>query len=627
MCGIAGFSIKGASLIEASVGKLLPGITRRGPDGSGHQITDDSSYCFVHTRLAIIELSEKAKQPMSSPNSNWLITFNGEIYNFRELKKQIEIEYPGVVWRSDSDTELLATILEFYGIEKALGLIRGMFAFAAYELSTQKLYLVRDIFGEKPLYYKESDGSIVFASDVRSIWAFENGQLKLEEQSVKNFLKFGYIFGNKSIFSQVNQVPPACFLEMEGSKPPIIKKYWKPNLQISNSRLKAPFSEVVDNCEKLITSAIKSTCTSDVPVGFLLSGGIDSSLVCSIASENSNTPIDTYTIAFDDEVLNEADVAENVAKTIGANHKVHLIKPDDLIDTIPRIVKVWGEPFADPSQLPMVMLSEFVSKEKKVVLSGDGGDELFCGYNRYNSGFDLFSKLKVLPPYVRKLLARMLTAPKIEAMLSSYTSYEHFLKFRKIISCAHNHDYFEAVTTRTHEAPSIYKANINPNRVSDYLDEQKANDFKRKMMYADLSTFLPGSVLTKVDRSTMYFGLEARAPLLDRDLADYITSIDTKILCSKGISKHILKHILKKYQDESIWLRPKQGFNAPISDWLRGPLREWAEYNLFAAPLKFSNYLDEVQIKNIWNEFMAGDRSKFDEVWVILMFVSWLKTV
>jgi len=625
MCGIAGISASQPGQTSEAVRKLLSGISHRGPDNSDFSFTADHRYCFAHTRLSIIDLSENGRQPMEDQTGDWIITYNGEIYNFKELRSLINRTRPNSEWRSNSDTEVLLALISLKGVHEAVSLLEGMFAFAAYQVSSKMLYLVRDRFGEKPLYYSTLNNQLVFSSDLKSLKYLFGDKLNPDPQTVKNFLKYGFVPGSQSIYEGIFTVNPGCWVQVDQNLNIEQKNYFVWGRQNRKKTGLTSEKEVIQNCEELISKAVKKSCTSDVPIGFFLSGGIDSSLICSLASQQFSEPIDTYTIAFEDSNYSEASIANIVAARLGANHRNYVIQPLDIMNAISEASQVWSEPFADPSQIPMLILSKFVAQDKKVVLSGDGGDELFCGYTRYTNGYDFFRLFKDLPDCIKSHCSSLPHKRWMQNLSIKFGMYERLLKASRVLACSTDQEYFDAVLAKSVSLTEAYLPDLKASKISDLVTLRPNSDFRKEMMRADSRIYLPCSVLTKVDRATMHYGLEARAPLLDVSLASYVDLVDSSLLYKRRRSKYILKEILKKFQGKEIFDRPKHGFNAPIADWLRGVLKPWAEDLLFEKSSYVSENFEEKKISEIWKKFQEGDEYRFNEVWVMLTFFSWLR--
>lgn len=616
MCGIFG-SIN-RDLSELRPGRAIQSILKRGPDRQSHFSDEENRVSLGHVRLAIIDLSTSGDQPMSSADGRYTIVFNGEIYNYREIRSKLGKEY---IWKSNSDTEVILASFMKWGAD-CLAQFHGMFALAIWDSVQKKLFAARDRLGVKPFYYTFDGTNFAFASRPRVFFEYiDSFKSKLNRQAIRYYLESGNIPGDLSIYDKIKKLEPGHYLEYSKSEISI-KKYWSVD-KISTDHTLAHISkgQMISELDQLVSKSVEWRMVSNVPVGAFLSGGIDSSLVSAVMSKLSDMPINTFTIGFDDKNYNESHHASNVARHIGSKHFEETLKVNDLIDLIPTFFKEYDEPFYDFSAFPTMAASRLASREVKVCLSGDGGDEAFGGYHYY-SLIGKINKFYKFPGSVRVLMGQLLNfGNRNFRMLGSAINYnstaEAFAYIRSVMKSNTNimsSDYFR-------ETSSIYTLfnNTFKNLSSEISIEEVG-------MRLDINHTLPNDYLVKVDLASMAFSLEAREPLLDHSIFEWAATLPLKWKINKGINKYLLRELAYTYVDKDILDRPKMGFRVPIANWLRNELKSWAE-ELIADRVLVSQAGMEVEVLNkIWQQHLT---TKFDHhtiVWTALVLLQFIKT-
>jgi len=624
MCGIAGFLTThyAADTHESVLRSMTDSLTHRGPDSSGIWINGQNGVGLGHRRLAIIDLSPAGAQPMTSRNGDMVIAFNGEIYNFIEIRG--ELKALGHTFRGDSDTEVLLAAIAQWGVEAAIHRCIGMFALALWDRSTQTLTLVRDRLGIKPLYYGWAANDFIFGSELKALRQHPGFNTAVDRNALSTFFRHNYIPGEASIYQNVRKLRPGHILSIRAGEEPKVKQYWSAADQWSHgeqSMFSGGANEAVHALESLLTDSISKRLVADVPIGCFLSGGIDSTLVTALMQSISSDPIHTFTIGFEDPKYNEADTAREIAAHLGTKHTELYVTQDEMKATLPELAKCWDEPFADPSQIPTYCLSHFTRKHVTVSLSGDGGDELFCGYDRYFITNKLWKTLHLIPAPLRKLMASAGKKLPIEFynLLGSYGSKAHWR--------------LDGLSSDTPEA--LYRFLLSHNKKPDkfvrngkesstpYSSPVLCHDNFHQMALSDILAYLPDDILTKVDRASMAASLEARVPLLDHRVVEFAGQLPTSLKVRDGKGKWILREILSKHVPESLTNRPKMGFGVPLATWMREDMREWCESLLDERLIREEGILDADMVSTMWREFLAGSSHWHFYLWDILMFQAW----
>lgn len=631
MCGIAGvLQLSQNYDILGTAQKMGDSIAHRGPDDSGFHFEEQSRLALVHRRLSIIDTSSFGHQPMKSNSGQYILIYNGEIYNFQEIRD--ELERGGFVggWKGHSDTEVLLAAIETWGVFEAVKKFTGMFAFAVWDRKNKVLTLCRDRVGEKPLYYGKLSEGFFFGSELKAIRA-AGVSLKIDHHAGSNFLQFGYIPKEQSIYQDVYKLLPGHVLEVS-ERGTIIsnKSYWSLNNINQNRELfnDASDESVINSFHEQLSRSVKNQMISDVPIGAFLSGGIDSSAITAIMQGLSSTPINTFTIGFEEKEFNEAPFAAKVAQHLGTNHTELYISSSDAISVIPSLATIYDEPFADSSQIPTLLVSKLARQKVTVALSGDGGDELFGGYTRYQNVSALWKRIHKIPELNKRIVVKLLQALSPSAWDRIFTIMPFFplakVNGRRIhrlatLLDAHNIGEMYIGLMSTIES---FKNFTSTNFLSEEAKWQEPISDLEKMRRWDIQQYLPDDLLVKVDRATMNFSLETRAPLLDHKLIEMAIALPDKFLIRNGNAKWILKQILYKHVPAQMFDRPKAGFAIPLSNWLRESLRGWGE------DLIHSNYdselIDKKFIIKIWNQHQSGEFDRSSYLWNCLTYLSWL---
>lgn len=628
---------------------LSGAIVHRGPDGAGEWIDDRMSVALVHRRLAIQDLSPAGHQPMSSGSGRYQIVFNGEIYNFKSLAA--ELAKAGFSFRGGSDTEVMLAAFEHWGVESSIKRFVGMFAFALYDSREKTLLLCRDRIGEKPLYYGWTRKGFLFSSELKSIRAAVAGELRQDDSALAAYLRFGYVPSPHSIYAGIYKLVPGTTLVIDvangssadgfspyaDSAPFSPRKYWSV-LAVAQQGLQNPVrneDEAIAELDGLLRSAVGDQCIADVPIGAFLSGGVDSTLVASIMQAVNARPIDTFTIGFSEKEFDEAPYARKIAQHLGTSHHEFYISANDCLDLIPQLPIIWDEPFADSSQMPALMVARMARTAVTVCLSGDGGDEMFCGYNRYISTERLWSRFGKVPRPLRTLLGKGLgtisppTLDKLYRVImrlqnDSRTQANVGVKVHKLaesLQLESIDDVYRYLLSYWNDVKQLLAAAEAPSAM-DQLPAPRLPHFIDNAMLWDQVGYLPDDNLVKGDRSSMAVGMELRLPLLDHRVIEYSWRLPLEMKNKQGVSKAVLRQLLYRYVPRELIERPKMGFSVPIGAWLKGPLRDWSESLLSKEALEASG-LSASPIRAGWFEHCEGTRDHSNQLWTILMYQMW----
>ena len=646
MCGILGHYnlTESAESNIKTIQEMISTINHRGPDANGYWINEEKNFSIGHVRLSILDLSKNGSQPMSSHGNNLIISFNGEIYNFKKLKKELEIL--GVKFQSTSDTEVLLSAFETWGVDFALTKIEGMFAIALWDKKNKKLFLIRDRMGEKPLFYGFQDDLFFFSSELRVLSKIKKFKKNVSRKSINTFLHFGYLDKDQTFFEDVYSLPKANYLVVNLLNKKVLskedffyKKYWDIN---DNTNFKYGSLEDCEcQLEQLLSEKVKDQIISDVPIGAFLSGGVDSSLIVALMQEQSANNVKTFSIGFEENGFDEAPFAKKIANYIGTEHQELYISENDLMDTATNIVNTYDQPFGDISSIPTKLLSDFVKKNVTVSLSGDGGDELFFGYNRYKV-YDKFYNFKF-----RNLLAKTIKLlpnntiekvfSKIDTFSFQYVTAARINKFQKMISKKKKSKINYQILLMNDQ--DLINRLINyPINIEDYMELNNEYDLSKiknkksahlmNILNEDLNHYLPEDILVKVDRAAMSSSLETRMPFLNHKVVEFANNLPFhyKYNSNKDM-KIIIKNILYKKIPKELLTRPKQGFSVPISSWLRGTLKDWMYDNLSREGLNKTNVFNSIEINKIIDQFINKNESTNTQlIWNILMLQQWMHT-
>lgn len=627
MCGIAGFitpSGKERGFLADTAKAMSDAIPHRGPDDSDVWVDEKAGLALGHRRLSIIDLSPLGRQPMASPSGRYVICYNGEVYNFKELRR--ELEELGHAFRGGSDTEVLLAGFEQWGVRRAVERFVGMFAFALWDAHERSLYLVRDRLGIKPLYYGRLGKDFVFGSELKALRAHPNFDRSIDRDSLTLYFRHNYIPAPYSIYGGIRKLEPGQILKLDPQKPePMVEQYWSA-LEAWARGEDEPFrggeEQAIDQLEALLKDSIGLRMLADVPLGAFLSGGIDSSTVAALMQVQSSRPVKTFSIGFAEHGYNEAEHAKAVADHLGTEHTELYVTPQDLLDVVPLIPRYWDEPFADSSQIPTYLLSRLTREHVTVSLSGDGGDELFSGYDRYFWTDRIWRMVNRVPVPLRKLLAgvgKMLPGRAYDLLGSKGRKIRWRMDALGIDDFESLYRYFISHFKQPQE---MVLGGAEPRTAGAGL--APLDDRWRWMSLHDTISYLPDDILAKVDRASMGVSLEARVPLLDHRVVEFAARVPSSMKVRDGQGKWLLRQVLYRHVPRELVERPKMGFGVPIERWMRNELREWCEDLLNPGTIKRQGYLNPGMVERMWKEYLGGESNWNYYLWDVLMFQAWL---
>ena len=639
MCGIAGILNSRADDPTHLVSEMIGAIRYRGPDDSGVWVDQTAGVALGHARLSILDLSPEGHQPMLSASGRYAISYNGEIYNFAELRA--ELEQAGAKFRGHSDTEVMLAAFEEWGIEKSVQRFSGMFAFALWDRVERSLTLARDRIGEKPLYYGWCGEAFLFGSELKALCAYPSWRGDINRGALASYMRYGYVPLPYSIYLGICKLLPGTCLKISVNDPPgrmpVPIAYWSAR----EAAMQEPFSDLsdaaaTDALDSLLRQAVGRQMVSDVPLGAFLSGGIDSSTIVALMQCRSPRPVRTFSIGFRESDYDEARYAKLVAAHLGTDHTELYLPAEDALDVIPRLPEIYDEPFGDSSQIPTHLVAALARKHVTVALSGDGGDELFGGYNRYFWGRSIWNRVGSAPQAVRHGVGRMMTVLSPAAWdrigellpqrLRQPTLGDRIHKLASVMDVDGPDELYRRLVSQHREPGSLI---VGADETPIWADEEAGTfgrtDFVERMMFHDLVGYLTDDILAKVDRAAMAVSLETRVPLLDHHLVEFAWRLPLAMKIRDGQGKWLLRQVLYRYVPRELIDRPKQGFGIPLDTWLRGPLREWAEGLLDEQRLRREGYLHPEAIREKWNEHLSGRRNWQHWLWNVLMFQAWLE--
>ncbi|MDR1228705.1 MAG: asparagine synthase (glutamine-hydrolyzing) [Azoarcus sp.] len=649
MCGLTGYWQPAGqkapiSALEMQARKMAAAMIHRGPDDQGIWGDEETGIVLAHRRLSILDLSPQGHQPMHSACGRYVLSFNGEIYNFTELRNELDKNGKAPSWHGHSDTEIMLAAFAAWGIEAALKKFTGMFAFALWDRKDRILTLARDRLGEKPLYYGWQNNVFLFGSELKALRVHPAFRAEINREALTLFSRHNYIPAPYSIYRDIYKLTPGSYLSLRmGEKEAQAKTYWSLKTA-AETGYEHPFlgrdEEAIDTLEYLLERAIQNQQVADVPLGAFLSGGIDSSTIVALMQANSTRPVKTFTIGFHEAAYNEAEHAKAVAKHLGTEHTEIYVSPQDALDVIPALPRIYDEPFSDSSQIPSFLLSRLARSHVTVSLSGDGGDELFGGYNRYFWASSIWRRLGWMPQNLRAALAGALTRLPPQSWNNFFRALDRLLpkRFHYANPGDKLHKAAEILAAKTPEeiylglvshwkAPSrLVRDGEEPQSIlTDPARQATLPDFQARMMYLDAITYLPDDILVKVDRASMAVSLETRVPMLDHHLVEFAWRLPLHMKIRSGQGKWLLRQVLYRHVPKDLIERPKMGFGIPVDQWLRGPLKAWGESLLNPERLIREGFFHTDPIERKWHEHQTGQRNWSYYLWDILMFQSWLE--
>ncbi len=639
MCGIAGLWASPPNVsLESSVRAMVDTLEHRGPDGVGSWCEPAAGVALGHRRLSIIDVSAAGHQPMHAASGNLVMSYNGEVYNFKELQRSLEREGSCPQLAGGSDTEVLLAAIEAWGLEEAVSRFNGMFALAVWDRCKQTLTLARDCVGIKPLYYGWTKSAFIFGSELKALTAYPDFDPTLDMDALSGFLRSGNIAAPRSIYRDVLKLEPGHTITFTSphDRGAVPSQYWSLPRIIANV---APFDgtahSAIDHLEELLFSAVEQRMVSDVPLGAFLSGGIDSSLVVAMMQGLSPQPVRTFSVGFNESAFNEAKDAQQIASHLGTHHTELYVSPEDAQAVIPNLANIYDEPFADSSQIPTLLVSAMTREHVTVALSGDGGDELFAGYDAYTRVPRLWAVNRAMPRLVRRGLARGLESRSPEQWNHTYNRLTSALprrirgrspggRMQKLAdSLKHNEldEFYNAFTSAWPQPCDLLRCERDHKRP---LPLMHGRSIQERMMLRDALDYLPNDILTKVDRASMNQSLEVRVPILDHRVIEFAWSLPHRFKVQDNVRKWILREVLYRHVPQAMMDRPKMGFSVPIGDWLRGPLRDWAESLIGASELTTQGVLNAAPIRKAWEQHLDGINRQAP-LWYVLMLQAWLR--
>lgn len=652
MCGFAGFidshPQRSQEELERICRAMNQTLAHRGPDDAGQWIDPASGAALGHRRLSIIDLSPAGSQPMLSHDGNLVLVYNGEIYNFQELRRRLESGEPELAgrWRGRSDSEVLLQAIAAWGLEKALAAANGMFALALWDRRARRLFLARDRLGQKPLYYGWAGDSLVFASELKALAPHPDFTGEVDRQAMAAYVRHGYVPAPHCIFQGLRKLTPGCFICLDPIQRqafPEPQAYWSLAQAMTQglaNPLSGPPQEAVDRLEELLGDAVRMRMISDVPLGALLSGGIDSSTVVALMVRRSSRAVRTFSIGFRQAGHDEAPFARQVAKHLGTEHTELYVSPEEALSVVPLLPDIYDEPFGDSSQIPTYLVSRLARQEVTVALSGDGGDEAIMGYDRYFWAQRLARFNRRAPLPLRRALAGALTAlptstwdrllrgamAVLPRRLRKSNPADNLDRVAKLLPCRDGRELYRRLMSPGFDPAGLVRGESEAGSIlSQACGPEDAAPYERRMMYWDGVSYLPDDILVKVDRASMAVSLEARSPLLDYRVVELAWRMPCALLARDGQGKWPLRQLAYRHLPRQLLDRPKMGFGVPLADWLRGPLKNWGAALLEPGRLEREGWFNPQPIAQAWGEHQSGRRDRHHQLWAVLMFQAWLE--
>jgi asparagine synthase (glutamine-hydrolysing) len=642
MCGVTGFwTSDGVNETALDVVRgMTAALRHRGPDDEGYWSEPATGVVLGHRRLSIIDLSPEGHQPMVSASGRYVIAYNGEIYNFLDLRR--ELADLGVRFRGRSDTEVMLAAVEQWGVLDAVRRFAGMFAFALYDRTERTLHLGRDRLGEKPLYHGRVGRTLVFGSELKALRAYPGWQGEINRDALALLLRYGYIGAPHTMYRGIAKVTPGTVLSFADNRTGVERPYWSAD-EVVERGLRTPLAgsddDLLDELDVLLRRTVRREMIADVSLGAFLSGGVDSSLVVALMQAVSSRPVRTFTIGFREREYNEADHAQAVARRLGTEHTELYVTPADAQAVVPRLPLMYDEPLGDSSQIPTFLVSELARRHVTVSLSGDGGDELFGGYDRYRQGRSLWRWVRTVPRPARYAAARWLHAvppsrwdawlapvgPALTRLAGLRVTGDRIHKLGDLLALDNAQALYRDLMSHWRDPAAVVLGGAEPSTPLATTNGHGSRPMMPLMMALDLVTYLPDDILVKVDRASMAISLESRAPFLDHDVVEFAWRLPPRLKVRRGRGKWALRQLLARYVPPSLSERPKMGFGVPIDHWLRGPLREWAGDLLHADRLRREGYLEPRIVQGRWAQHLEGSRNWQYSLWDILMFQAWLE--
>ncbi|HEY9080173.1 asparagine synthase (glutamine-hydrolyzing) [Magnetovibrio sp.] len=635
MCGISGLLTQTAVDLEGLAVAMSDSMDHRGPDDQGVWSDRDAGIALSHRRLSIIDCSPAGHQPMASASGRFVISYNGEIYNFADIAKDLHAAGHSV--KGGSDTAVLLEACAAWGVEATLERCIGMFAFALWDRDTRTLTLARDRLGIKPLYWAHVDGTYLFASELKALRATKLVDERIDRDALAGYLRHAYVPAPQTIFKDVFKLPPGHTLTVRADDEAELRPYWDLRA-IARHGFNTPFSgtydEALTELERHLSDAVAKRMVADVPLGAFLSGGVDSSTVVALMQAASSRPVKSFSIGFHDKTFDESAHAKAVADHLGTDHTELFVTPQDALDAVVELPRWYDEPFADSSQIPTLLLSRLTRQHVTVALSGDGGDEVFAGYNRHFWASRIWNNAERIPGFARTMAAGLITAvpPSAWDSLAKAVPVSGIPpqlgdKLHKVANILGADDidgvYRRLVSQWQDPSSALLNAHERQGVLWDETTAHDRPDAIGRMQMLDMLTYLPDDILTKVDRASMAASLEARVPLLDHRVVEFAWTLPRDFMVRDGRGKAILRDVLYRHVPRELIERPKMGFGVPLADWLRGDLREWAEDLLSAERLNADGYFNVAVVRNLWADHLSGKRNAQHALWAVLMFQAW----